>query len=590
MPGKRQRDGDSQLSKNEYWANQNAPTSSSTSSFPRASDADLRNRKIVRPKPSAINDALHAATRDLNKRFLEHLLDQQGSIDSLRESWEPLIKDYITFARHLRTFYRRKGGVVLACGSNDCGQSGHGRDSDGAPIEPAEGLAVVKQLRNVDIRYVASGGIHSLAVSSSGRVFTCGCNDDGALGRPTKDGHLSKFQGAVTIGENSDLLCAKVQPEFDFHEVCWLQNASASSVPRSVSHPRVHVVQVAGGDCHSIALGLDGSVWTWGAYKDKDNKAFYNTGSADTCFGHTQYYPNLVDFSGLLGGDVMDSQRAVEIACGSSFNVARMRDGSVVTWGLGESGQLGRGKPPVLRPDPTSRNYDTRAAHEHHLTPQRVSVPGSEAIHAIGCGSYHTLLCSRDAVWSFGLNNYGQLGVDPDDEKHPFASAAKATENNHEGSVMRVLVAPSPVKVAGLESESVGIICSVDGGEHHSLELGMSGAVYSFGRGDAGELGWKKADDNRGFVSSGYFCHKPKRVEGPLRGYAIKQINCGSHHNIAVAFRGEVVFAWCVSFVSNIITLRFPEFVVSPKSFLPPPLLCLITTSLSHVNDFFLLF
>ena len=109
---------------------------------------------------------------------------------------------------------------------------------------------------------------------------------------------------------------------------------------------------------------------------------------------------------------------------------------------------------------------------------------------------------------------------------------------------MRVLMAPTPVRVHGLEAERVGTICSVDGGEHHSLVLGMSGAVYSFGRGDAGELGWKTADDSHGRVASGFFAFAPRRVEGPLRGYAIKQINCGSHHNIAVAFKGEVVFAW----------------------------------------------
>ena len=74
-----------------------------------------------------------------------------------------------------------------------------------------------------------------------------------------------------------------VKAEYDFHEVCWPHGAVVV-VPRGVSPPRVHVVQVAGGDCHSIALGLDGSVWTWGAYKDKDNKAFYNTGSADIAF------------------------------------------------------------------------------------------------------------------------------------------------------------------------------------------------------------------------------------------------------------------------------------------------------------------
>ena len=86
-----------------------------------------------------------------------------------------------------------------------------------------------------------------MAVSSGGRVFSCGCNDDGALGRVT-------IQGA-----------RGAQPEFDFHEIAWFS-------------PTVHVVQVAAGDCHSIALGLNGGVYTWGSYKDKDSKTFYNTG------------------------------------------------------------------------------------------------------------------------------------------------------------------------------------------------------------------------------------------------------------------------------------------------------------------------
>ena len=70
------------------------------------------------------------------------------------------------------------------------------------------------------------------------------------------------------------------------------------------------------------------------------------------------------------------------------------------------SGQLGRGKPPVLRPDPHSRNYDTLAAHTFHLTPQPVQfggsvngVNGAPHIHAIGCGSYHGLCASREHVY-----------------------------------------------------------------------------------------------------------------------------------------------------------------------------------------------
>ena len=202
-----------------------------------------------------------------------------------------------------------------------------------------------------------------------------------------------------------------------------------------------------------------------------------------------------------------------------------------MTWGLGESGQLGRGEPPVLRPDPHSRTYDTLAAHTFHLTPQPVTFGGSSSnqhtvhIHAIGCGSYHGLCASRENVYSFGLNNYGQLGCDPDGPR---------------GKQVNV-----PHQIVDLEvGKSVGVICAVSGGEHHTLVMSLSGNVYSFGRGDAGELGWKDADDSKGRVDSGYFGWRPKRVGRDLKKYAIKQINCGSHHNIAVAIGGDTVFAW----------------------------------------------
>jgi regulator of chromosome condensation len=104
-----------------------------------------------------------------------------------------------------------------------------------------------------------------------------------------------------------------------------------------------------------------------------------------------------------------------------------------------------------------------------------------------------------------------------------------------------------PHRIVDLEcGKQVGVICAVSGGEHHSLVMSLSGNVYSFGRGDAGELGWKEADDAKGRVNSGYFAWKPQRVGSNLKNYAIKQINCGSHHNIAVAIGGENVFAWYV--------------------------------------------
>ena len=64
-------------------------------------------------------------------------------------------------------------------------------------------------------------------------------------------------------------------------------------------------------------------------------------------------------------------RRVVQIACGSAHNVVRCDDGAAVSWGVGGRGQLARGKPAALRPDPTKRDYDTQGAVRDHLTPTR---------------------------------------------------------------------------------------------------------------------------------------------------------------------------------------------------------------------------
>ena len=46
-------------------------------------------------------------------------------------------------------------------------------------------------------------------------------------------------------------------------------------------------------------------------------------------------------------------RRVVQITCGSAHNVVRCDDGAAVSWGVGGRGQLARGKPAALRPDPT---------------------------------------------------------------------------------------------------------------------------------------------------------------------------------------------------------------------------------------------
>ena len=79
--------------------------------------------------------------------------------------------------------------------------------------------------------------------------------------------------------------------------------------------------------------------------------------------------------------------------CGSAFNAARRRDGSVLTWGLGEVGELGRDacEMKVAGPDGGEPDYDKPAIVRDHLTPGAPRFAGTnepiEGAKAIGCGA-----------------------------------------------------------------------------------------------------------------------------------------------------------------------------------------------------------
>ena len=45
-------------------------------------------------------------------------------------------------------------------------------------------------------------------------------------------------------------------------------------------------------------------------------------------------------------------------------------------------------------------------------------------------------------------------------------------------------------------------------------------------------------------AASGFFGYTPTLVGRDLHDYAVKQITCGYHHNIAVSIGGENIFAW----------------------------------------------
>ncbi|MCL6591934.1 MAG: putative Ig domain-containing protein [Firmicutes bacterium] len=183
------------------------------------------------------------------------------------------------------------------------------------------------------------------------------------------------------------------------------------------------IIKVSAGENHSLALKSDGTVWAWGYNLDGE----LGIGTMN----HQNTPSQVQELSGVIS-----------IAAGAGHSLALKSDGTVWAWGRNWDGQLGNG---------TSVNYET--------TP--VPVQGLSGVIFIACGQNHSLALKSDgSIWTWGKNNYGQLG--------------EGSTNNRN----------IPIQVAGLS----GII-AVSGGAGHSLALKSDGSVWAWGDNYYGQLG-----------------------------------------------------------------------------------------------------
>ncbi|KAF0688375.1 Aste57867_19995 [Aphanomyces stellatus] len=421
----------------------------------KASDDVMRGRRVVKATSTRLTE-LKRHSYALNQSFYQGIKLQ--STQNAKGSWVENMKEYLAYVQEINGRYGSQHGVVLSFGSGDCGQLGHGVDEDRDMMvkfpRPIQALSAYQIVR------VACGGLHTMALSNEGAVFTWGCNDDGALGR-TGDENMP---GQVT------------------------------GFPENTT-----IVNIVGGDCHTTALAADGSVYTWGSYKDKEGKLWCDGPSPKDTFKKKQLAPYLLP----------TLANVVDIKSGSCFNLARCADGHVYSWGLGEMGNLGRPASNDIRD--AAGEYDVPLVFREHLTPQIIKLNGKPfGCKALGAGSYHSLFVHNESggIYTCGLNNYGQLGLGHD-------------------------VNQTELQLVESLSHKNGLL--VEGGTHHSVVLMSDGVVYAFGRGDSGQLG---VLDNPG---TGAFKESPQEIQVP--GVSFRMIACGSNHALAVTDQ-DAIYSW----------------------------------------------
>jgi alpha-tubulin suppressor-like RCC1 family protein len=242
--------------------------------------------------------------------------------------------------------------------------------------------------------------------------------------------------------------------------------------PATVSGP-TNVIATAAGESHTVALKSDGKVLAWG----------YNAYGQLGKSANTSANPTPAEVSGL--------SNVIAVAVGKHHTVALNSDGIVWTWGLNDKGQLG--------------SLTNSGTNSPNPTPAKVS--GLSNVIAIAAGGSHTLALKSDGtVWSWGLNDKGQLGN----------TTNSGTSN------------PTPYlfQVSGLTD-----VIAIAGGGSHSLALKSDGTVWAWGYNEQGQLG-KSVNTSPNPT--------PAQVSGPAN---VIDIAAGTNHTIALKSDGTVL-AW----------------------------------------------
>lgn len=305
--------------------------------------------------------------------------------------------------------------------------------------------------------------------------------------------------------------------------------------PVAVTMPRVdgnnvRFSAISAGANHVLALATDGSVWAWG-----DN----GSGQLGTGNDTNSTVPVRVDSA--FGG-----VEVAEVAAGTGVSYARLKDGSVYSWGSDANGLLGNGDAStdaIATPQKitdlngVSRIYAgennaaalTTGGKVYFWGYSKEGQGGSSATFLskptlktgdytavdVALGKTHssliTLTASARELVSMGKNGQGQFG-----------NGSTATNN------------VSVFKSATLPTDLSGVPKAIVAGSEHMLMLTDSGAVYTWGNNADGRLGFESESGTLEFL--------PTRLTS-LNDYNIVAVDAAYNLNVALDELGSV-FVW----------------------------------------------
>jgi alpha-tubulin suppressor-like RCC1 family protein len=321
------------------------------------------------------------------------------------------------------------------------------------------------------VEVVDAGGTHTVALKTTGMVWTWGGNESGQLGDGTTTRRLAPVQvngltGITAIAAGTDHTLALKE---DGTVWAWGENSfgqlgdgtkTDALFPVQVSG-LTDVIAIAGGRNHSIALverfvgsSRVSEVWTWGDNSSGQLGIGSSTGP-ELCGDPPLTAPcsTIPVEVGGLPDPLTPTAFLISVAAGAFHSVAltdALTDGKVWIWGDNRHRQF----------DNTGQNLLVPGAVPGITQPGfPPSFPPLKVI-GIAAGAFHTVaLRDDDTFWTWGSNGSGQLG--------------DGTTNDRSAPAIVTLPTTPPTNLTGVEAGSAG------GG--HTVVARLDGTVMAWG-------------------------------------------------------------------------------------------------------------
>ena len=468
-------------------------------------------------------------------------------------------------------------GMVYAWGRNDTGQLGNNATTDA--MLPVAVTVTGTPMSNKTIVEIASGARHSLAIDSSGKVYAWGHNGSGQLGNNSTVNALTPVAVQAPADKN--------------------------------------IIQVSGSGwlgASSSALASDGTVYSWGRGFDGQLGDGTNNDSSvpvittinlvDTPSTPTHVMAKPGDTTAIISwqapivsggqnitGYVLQYQ-AVGASSWTTINVAaaatshtitgltndqtyRIRLAAKITAGTGDFSNVvlvtPHAKPTITNVSPAIG--PVAGGQNVTLTGTNFILKSKKIMQTVNGNGYSLALSADGTVYTWGRNEYGQLGNGVTATNSPVPVAVKTAGTPMEGKTIVQISAkvwyalalasdgtvyswgfnswgqlgngtsgtannasaPVAVKTAGTPMEGKTIV-QVAAGATHSLALATDGTIYAWGKNEYGQLGNDSTTNSPVPVAV-------KTAGTPMDGKTIIQIHAGYEHSLALASDGTV-YAW----------------------------------------------